>query len=335
MGGAPRGHAAPPRLRAVARERARPATVWSASPACSRSTAVRTWSSPTRWCRRRGARGYATEAGAAALELRLRGGRARARRRHREARRTAPRSRVLAQARAARARRRPSTGASAGRSTSWPPPTGGRSGRRPRPPLLTERLELRRFAAADLEPLLDVFGDPEVMRYVGAERRPLDRRRRSQALHAQRRGALGRPRVRARWPSSSGRPGAWSGRPACSSWRPARTSSSGTRSRAPPGVAATRPRRRAPSCAGRSPACACTASWPSPTPPTRASLRVLEKLGMTRAGPARLLRGAHGRVRALAGEWRAWPARRRRPADPRRRRPAGGPRRARASILAG
>jgi [ribosomal protein S5]-alanine N-acetyltransferase len=42
------------------------------------------------------------------------------------------------------------------------------------PPLLTERLELRRFTAADLEPLLDVFGDPEVMRYVGAERRPLD-----------------------------------------------------------------------------------------------------------------------------------------------------------------
>ena len=44
-----------------------------------------------------------------------------------------------------------------------------------RPPLLTERLELRRFTAADLEPLLGVFGDPEVMRYVGAERRPLRR----------------------------------------------------------------------------------------------------------------------------------------------------------------
>jgi RimJ/RimL family protein N-acetyltransferase len=43
------------------------------------------------------------------------------------------------------------------------------------PPLLTERLELRRFTAADLEPLLDVFGDAEVMRYVGAERRPLGR----------------------------------------------------------------------------------------------------------------------------------------------------------------
>jgi RimJ/RimL family protein N-acetyltransferase len=43
------------------------------------------------------------------------------------------------------------------------------------PPLATERLELRRFTAADLEPLLHVFGDPEVMRYVGAERRPLGR----------------------------------------------------------------------------------------------------------------------------------------------------------------
>ncbi len=44
------------------------------------------------------------------------------------------------------------------------------------PPLVTERLELRRFTPADLEPLLAVFGDPEVMRYVGAERRPLDRK---------------------------------------------------------------------------------------------------------------------------------------------------------------
>ncbi len=42
------------------------------------------------------------------------------------------------------------------------------------PPLGTERLRLRRFTPADLEPLLGVFGDPEVMRYVGAERRPLD-----------------------------------------------------------------------------------------------------------------------------------------------------------------
>ena len=42
-----------------------------------------------------------------------------------------------------------------------------------RPPLVTERLELRRFTAADLEPLLAVFGDADVMRYVGAERRPL------------------------------------------------------------------------------------------------------------------------------------------------------------------
>ena len=42
-----------------------------------------------------------------------------------------------------------------------------------RPPLLTERLELRRFTAADLEPLEAVFGDPEVMRFVGPDRRPL------------------------------------------------------------------------------------------------------------------------------------------------------------------
>jgi ribosomal-protein-alanine N-acetyltransferase len=43
------------------------------------------------------------------------------------------------------------------------------------PPLVTERLMLRRFTAVDLESLLAVFGDAEVMRYVGAERRPLDR----------------------------------------------------------------------------------------------------------------------------------------------------------------
>ena len=42
-----------------------------------------------------------------------------------------------------------------------------------RPPLRTERLELRRFAGGDLGPLLTVFGDPAVMRYVGSERRPL------------------------------------------------------------------------------------------------------------------------------------------------------------------
>jgi RimJ/RimL family protein N-acetyltransferase len=42
------------------------------------------------------------------------------------------------------------------------------------PPLLTERLELRRLAAADREPLAQVFGDPVVMRFVGADRRPLD-----------------------------------------------------------------------------------------------------------------------------------------------------------------
>ena len=42
-----------------------------------------------------------------------------------------------------------------------------------RPPLLTKRLELRRFTAADLEPLEEVFGDPEVMRFVGPDRLPL------------------------------------------------------------------------------------------------------------------------------------------------------------------
>jgi ribosomal-protein-alanine N-acetyltransferase len=42
------------------------------------------------------------------------------------------------------------------------------------PPLRTGHLELRRFAAADLGPLLGVFGDPQVMKYVGVTRRPLD-----------------------------------------------------------------------------------------------------------------------------------------------------------------
>jgi RimJ/RimL family protein N-acetyltransferase len=44
-------------------------------------------------------------------------------------------------------------------------------------PLVTERLELRPFAPADLDDLLVVFGDPDVMRFVGSGRRPLDRER--------------------------------------------------------------------------------------------------------------------------------------------------------------
>lgn len=40
-------------------------------------------------------------------------------------------------------------------------------------PLVTPRLELRRFQADDLEALFGVFGDPEVMRYVGTLRLPL------------------------------------------------------------------------------------------------------------------------------------------------------------------
>jgi [ribosomal protein S5]-alanine N-acetyltransferase len=43
--------------------------------------------------------------------------------------------------------------------------------------LVTDRLELRPFTETDLDDLLDVFGDPAVMRYVGAGRRPLDRER--------------------------------------------------------------------------------------------------------------------------------------------------------------
>jgi RimJ/RimL family protein N-acetyltransferase len=42
-----------------------------------------------------------------------------------------------------------------------------------RPPLHSERLELRRFSGADLGPLLVAFGDPQVMRFIGAERKPL------------------------------------------------------------------------------------------------------------------------------------------------------------------
>jgi ribosomal-protein-alanine N-acetyltransferase len=41
------------------------------------------------------------------------------------------------------------------------------------PPLRTGRLELRRFAGPDLAPLLVAFGDPQVMRFVGSERKPL------------------------------------------------------------------------------------------------------------------------------------------------------------------
>jgi ribosomal-protein-alanine N-acetyltransferase len=42
-------------------------------------------------------------------------------------------------------------------------------------PLRTERLELRPFVDGDLEALFAVYGDPEVMRFVGTERRPFKR----------------------------------------------------------------------------------------------------------------------------------------------------------------
>ena len=42
------------------------------------------------------------------------------------------------------------------------------------PPLQTDRLLLRGFAAVDLDALSDVFGDPEVMRFVGERREPPD-----------------------------------------------------------------------------------------------------------------------------------------------------------------
>jgi ribosomal-protein-alanine N-acetyltransferase len=51
-----------------------------------------------------------------------------------------------------------------------------RNARQPaRLPLVTMRLELRPFVADDLDGLVEIFGDPVVMRFVGAERRPLDR----------------------------------------------------------------------------------------------------------------------------------------------------------------
>ena len=45
------------------------------------------------------------------------------------------------------------------------------------PPLRTQRLELRPSASGDRTALLDVFGDPEVMRFVGERREPLDAER--------------------------------------------------------------------------------------------------------------------------------------------------------------
>ena len=304
MGGAPRGHAAPPRLRAVARERAgrrppgrhrRPAAARRrpGGGAHVRARAVGVGRRLRDGGRRGGARATpSTEAGlerVVAIAKPENGG-VGAPCSRKLGLRTLGDGRVLGQAR--------------GRSTSWPPRDWRAERAAATPPLRTERLELRRFAAADLEPLLDVFGDAEVMRYVGAERRPLDRDAVAASLGGRRRALVGarvRPaggrRARLRAPGRGGRPAAPGGRPG----RRARVHAA----RAPPGVAATRRRRRAPSCAGRSPACACTASWPSPTRPTRASLHVLDKLGMTRLG----MRDCYGaqmvRVGALAGVARA------------------------------
>ena len=125
-----------------------------------------------------------------------------------------------------------------------------------RPPLLTERLELRRFAAADLEPLLAVFGDAAVMRYVGAERRPLDRDERRGSAGG-RRGALVGARVRPaggrraadRAPGRRGRPAAPGGRPGRRARLHAGARRLGSRLRDRGGAAR--------SCAGASPACGC------------------------------------------------------------------------------
>ena len=140
----------------------------------------------------------------------------------------------------------------------------------------------------------------------------LRRRGAPPAAHGRRPRAGGRPptptgrsTASACSPSSTARPAAWWGRPACSSSRPARTSSSGTRSRAPPGVAATRRRRRAPSCSGASPACACTASSPWPTPPTPPRCTCSTSSGMTRLG-LRDCYGARMAEHALSlAAWRA------------------------------
>ena len=278
MGGVPRGHAGPPRLRAVARGRAgrRSPGRHRRPPAAGRRTRGR--AHRTRSSRRAWGRGYATEAGAAALEygfeeagLERVVGIAKPENRASVAvlRRLGMRplgaapllGHSVGEVRAAGARLARGAG---GGDAAAAAPSGSSC-------VASRRPTSSRWSTCS--------ATPTVMRYVGAERRPLDAR--GGSVTGGRRGGTGRSGATGRWPSWSAPPGVSSARPACSRWTAARTSNSPTPSRAPPGVAATRQRRRAPSCAGRSPACSCPGSRRSPTRRPRLAARP----GEARHGP--------------------------------------------------
>ena len=296
MGGAPRGHAAPPRLRAVARERAgRRPPGRHRRPAAAR--------------RRPGGRAHvragAVLAGAPATP-----------RRPAPPRSSSPSPRPGSSASSAsRSRRTPRRCACSRSSGCARSATAEYWGKRwakyevaaadwraeraaAPPPLVTERLELRRFTAADLEPLLDVFGDAEVMRYVGAERRPLDRDAgRGPAGRAEAHwsahgfGLLAVVERDDRAPGRGGRPADAGGRP-------------GRRARLHAGARRLGSRLRDRGGAGRP---ALGLRRPAPAPHRRrrrpGERRLAARAREARhdaAGHARLLRRAHGRVRAVA-----------------------------------
>ena len=124
------------------------------------------------------------------------------------------------------------------------PPRAVRTARAMSLPLHTPRLVLRRFAADDLDAIGAVFGDPEVMRYVGSRRAPWTSEEVGDALD----------RVEAHWREHGFGPlavveqaaGVVTGSAACSSSRTGPTSSWRTRWPVAPGVAATPPRRPQP-----------------------------------------------------------------------------------------
>ena len=267
--------------------------------------------------------------------VRLHRGRARACRRHREARERGVGARAARSSACARWAR-PSTGAGRGPSSRLTAAAWRAEQAAARPPLLTERLELRRFAAADLEPLLAVFGDAAVMRYVGAERRPLDRDGVAALLasaeahwSAHGFGPLAVVERADRAPGRRGRPAAARGRPGRRARLHAGARRLGSRLRDRGGA-------RRPALGVRRPAPAARRRRRRPRQPRLAARA--RQARHDAAGHARLLRRPHGGVRAVprrlagAGRPRAGaPLTRRLPPA----RAARRPRRPGASILAG
>ena len=198
---------------------------------------------------------------------RLRGGEPRARRRHREAAERGVGARA-AQARHDLARRAGVLGQAVGSSTRSPRRTGCASAAGRRRRSTRTAWSCARSCRTTSTPCARVFGDPEVMRFVGERRVPLAPAE-VRASQERREGALGGPRLRA---AHRGRAGlgarARRGRTAAAGGRPGRRADVHARARRLGSRLRDRGRARRPAVGLRR-ACACRVSWRWPCRRTR------------------------------------------------------------------